>query len=138
MKHVSLQPSLRTLGRRAFTRTDEHSGFNLLQAAVLAGDDDTVAKASVLLEKFVEEMECRKTGEKASIFPGKSAADILPIRKHCNFGRTIGKFAVVKKTPKESTESSNIKKTFKRYTEFVGTEKTLTKLHSCAKGNDSF
>ena len=70
MKHVSLQPSLRTLGRRAFTRTDEHSGFNLLQAAVLAGDDDTVAKASVLLENFVEEMECRKTGEKASIFPG--------------------------------------------------------------------
>ena len=131
-----MQPSLRTLGRRAFTRIDEHSGFNLLQAAVLEDDDDTVKKASVYLESFVEGMKSRRTSENASFFPGKSAADILPIRKHWNFWRPSGSVAVVMKAPKGSTESSNTKKTFERYTEFVGTEKTLTKLHSCAKGND--
>ena len=110
-----MQPSLRTLGRRAFTRTDEHSGFNLLQAAVLEGDDDTVTKASVLLENFVEEMNCRTTGEKASIYPGKSAADILSAVK----GRMEG-HALIGEI----------------YEVFVEIEKTLTKLHSCAKSND--
>ncbi|XP_067020794.1 uncharacterized protein [Acropora muricata] len=107
-------PSLRTLGRRAFTRTDEHSGFNLLQAAVLEGDYDTVEKASVHLENFVEEMNCRTTGEKASIFPGKSAADIL---------------AAVKGRMESHPLIGEI------YEEFVETEKTLTQLHSCAKSN---
>ncbi|XP_015778948.1 PREDICTED: serine/threonine-protein phosphatase 6 regulatory ankyrin repeat subunit A-like [Acropora digitifera] len=106
--------SLRTLGRKAFTRRDEHSGFNLLQAAVLEGDYDTITKASVHLENFVEEMNCRTTGEKASIFPGKSAADILLSVK-----RRRGILFI-----------SNI------YEEFVETEETLTKLHSCAKSND--
>ncbi|XP_015768943.1 PREDICTED: ankyrin-1-like [Acropora digitifera] len=129
-------PSLRTLGRRAFTRIDEHSGFNLLQSAVLKGDYDTFEKASVHLENFVEEMKCQRTGEKASIFPGQSAADILSVRKKRNFWRTVGKSVVVKKTLKGSRKSSDTKKTFEMYTEFVGTEKTLTKLHSCAKGND--
>ncbi|XP_015768952.1 PREDICTED: ankyrin-3-like isoform X3 [Acropora digitifera] len=69
MEHKAIptlqQPlSLRTLGRRAFTRTDEHSGYNLLQAAILEGDDNTVEKVSNHLENFVEEMK-NLTGEKA-------------------------------------------------------------------------
>ncbi|XP_015777362.1 PREDICTED: uncharacterized protein LOC107355329 isoform X6 [Acropora digitifera] len=108
-------PSLKTLARRAFTRTDEHSGFNLLQAAVLEGDYDTVTKASVHLENFVEEMNCRTTGEKASIFPGKSAAGILLAVKW---------------------EMESYYLISKIYKELVETEKTLTRLHSCAKQND--
>ncbi|XP_074624513.1 uncharacterized protein LOC141882463 [Acropora palmata] len=108
-------PSLRTLGRRAFTRTDEYTGFNLLQAAVLEGDYDTVTKASVHLENFVEEMNCRTTGEKASIFPGKSAADIWSAVK--------GRLGI-------HSSTSEICK------EFVETEKTLTQLHSRSKSND--
>ncbi|XP_015765569.1 PREDICTED: uncharacterized protein LOC107344436, partial [Acropora digitifera] len=109
--------NLRTLGRRAFTSRDEHSGFNLLQAAVLEGDDDTVTKASVHLENFVEEMNCRTTGEKASIFPGKSAADIWSAVK--------GRIGI--------HSSTSISEIFKEFVEF---KKTLTRLHSCAKGND--
>ena len=101
-----MQPSLRTLGRRAFTRTDENSGFNLLQAAVLRRDSDTFEKASVHLENFFEEMNCRITGEKASIFRGSSAADLLS-----HFAAKI-------------------------YNEFVETDLTLTALHSCAKRNE--
>ena len=81
----------------------------------MEGDDDTVTKASVHLESFVEEMNCRTTGGKASIYPGKSAAGILSVVE----GR------------KES--HSLIAKIYK---EFVETEKTLTKLHSCAKRSD--
>ena len=81
----------------------------------MEGDDDTVTKASVHLESFVEEMNCRTTGGKASIFPGKSAADILSAVK----GR------------KESHSVID-----KIYKEFVEAEKTLTKLHSCAKRSD--
>ena len=110
-----LQPSLRIIGRRAFTRTDEHSGFNLLQAAVLEADYDTVTKASVHLESFLEEMNCRTTGEKASIFPGMSAADIWSAVK----GR-LGIHSSISEICKE----------------FVETEKTLTQLHSCSKSND--
>ena len=81
----------------------------------MEGDDDTVTKASVHLESFVEEMKCRTTGEKASIFPGRSAADILS-------------------AVKERKESHSL--IGKMYKDFVKTEKTLTKLHSCAKGSD--
>ena len=121
-----MQLSLRTLGRRAFTRTDEHSGFNLLQAAALEGDNETVQKASVHLESFLEEMNGRTTGESASIFPGKSAYDILSVRTR-KIWIALRKFDEVAK----ETE-----KTFDMYTEFVETEGTLTKLHSCARGND--
>ena len=110
-----MQSSLRSLGRRAFTRRDEHSGFNLLQAAVLEKDDDTVTKACVHLGNFVEEMNCRTTGKKASIFPGKSAADIWSAVK----GR-LGIHSSISEICEE----------------FVETEKTLTQLHSCAKSND--
>ena len=110
-----MQPSLRTLGRGAFTRTDEHSGFNLLLAAVLEGDVDTVQLASYHLKSFVEEMNCRTTGEKASIFPGKTAADIM---------------SAVKGRKGSSSRIDTI------YKEFVETDVTLTKLHSCAKRND--
>ena len=82
----------------------------------MEGDDDTVTKASVHLENFVEEMNCRTTGERASIFPGKSAADILSAFK----GR--------------EASSSRIDTIYK---EFVETDVTLTKLHSCAKRNDA-
>ncbi|XP_015752380.1 PREDICTED: putative ankyrin repeat protein RF_0381 [Acropora digitifera] len=59
-------------------------------------------------------MNCRTTGEKASIFPGKSAADIL---------------AAVKGRMESHPLIGEI------YEEFVETEKTLTQLHSCAKSN---
>ncbi|XP_074623327.1 uncharacterized protein LOC141881446 [Acropora palmata] len=108
-------PILRALGRRAFTRTDEHSGFNLLQAAVLKGDVDTIEKVSNHLENFVEEINCRKTGEKASILPGKSAAEIL---------------AASKWREKSHSLIGTI------YENFVETDVTLTELHSCAKRND--
>ena len=111
-----MQPSLRTLGRRAFTRIDKHSGFILLQAAVLEGDYDTVEKASVHVENFVEEMNCRTTGEKASIFPGKSAAEIWA--------------ANIKWVKQSHSLVSTI------YLNFVGIDLTLTELHSCAKRND--
>ena len=81
----------------------------------MEGDDDTVTKASVHLESFVEEMNCRTTGGKASIFPGKSAADILSAVK----GRKESHSLIAK-----------------IYEEFVETENTLTKLHSCAKRSD--
>ena len=81
----------------------------------MEGDDDTVTKASVHLENFVEEMNCRTTGEKASIFPGKSAADIWSAVK--------GRIGI----------HSSISEICKEFVEF---EKTLTRLHSCAKGND--
>ncbi|XP_015772601.1 PREDICTED: ankyrin-1-like isoform X2 [Acropora digitifera] len=108
-------PNLRTLGRRAFTRTDERSGFNLLQAAVLEGDAETVRKAIVHLESFVEEMNWRITSEKASIFPRKSAADILATVKGKKEGHSL--FGII-------------------YEQFVETDITLTELHSCAKRSD--
>ena len=81
----------------------------------MEGDDDTITKASVHLENFVEEMNCRTTGEKASIFPGKSAADIWSAVK--------GRIGI----------HSSISKICKEFVEF---KKTLTRLHSCAKSND--
>ena len=81
----------------------------------MEGDDDTVTKASVHLESFVEEMSCRTTGGKASIFPGNSATNIL--------------------SAVEGTKGSH-SRIAKIYEEFVQTEKTLTKLHLCAKRSD--
>ncbi|XP_015765549.1 PREDICTED: uncharacterized protein LOC107344415 isoform X2 [Acropora digitifera] len=115
-------PSLRTLGRRGFSRPDEHSGLNLLQAAVLEGDYDTVEKASVYLESFVEEMNCLTTGKKAFTFGGESAADILSVTNKMISGSL-----------REFFES---KKTFEMYKKFLETDVTLTMLHLCAKGND--
>jgi len=63
----------------------------------------------------VEEINCRKTGEKASIFPGKSAAEIL---------------AASKWREKSHSLIGTI------YENFVETDVTLTELHSCAKRND--
>ena len=81
----------------------------------MEGHDDIVTKASVHLENFAEEMNCRTTGEKASIFPGKSAADI--------WSAVQGRLGI-------RSSTSEICK------EFVETEKTLTQLHSCSKSND--
>ena len=63
----------------------------------------------------MEEMNCRTTGEKASIFPGKSAAGILLAVKW-----EMESYYLISKMCKELVE----------------TEKTLTRLHSCAKQND--
>ena len=56
---------------------DKQSGFNLLQAAVLAKNYEIILKASVLLGNFVKEMENVKTGNNAKFFAGKTAVDIL-------------------------------------------------------------
>ena len=63
----------------------------------------------------MEEMNGRTTGEKASIVPGKSAADIL---------------SAVKGRKGSRSRIDTI------YKEFVETDVTLTKLYSCAKRND--
>ena len=81
----------------------------------MEGDYDIVTKASVHLENFLEEMNCRTTGEKASIFPGKSAAGILLAVKW---------------------EMESYYLISKIYKELVETDLTLTKLHSCVKRND--
>ena len=60
---------------------DEQSGFNLLQAAVLDGEYNIVLNAHGLLENFVEEMELVKTEGNAKHFPGKTAVDILSLKK---------------------------------------------------------
>ncbi|XP_067020791.1 serine/threonine-protein phosphatase 6 regulatory ankyrin repeat subunit B-like isoform X2 [Acropora muricata] len=124
-------PSLRKLGRRAFTRIDEHSGLNLLKAAALEGDNDTVEKASVHLESFVEEMKRRITGEKAFTFRGESRAHILS---------DINKLLRICREPVEGEKTRKLFKEIlqikEMYKEFLETDVTLTKLHSCAKGND--
>ena len=53
---------------------DKQSGFNLLQAAVLAGNYEIILKASGLLDNFVNEMENRETGDNSEVF----AFDMLP------------------------------------------------------------
>ena len=60
---------------------DEQSGFNLLQAAVFEGEYNIVLKAHGLLENFVEEMELVKTRNNAKVFPGKTAGNILSLKK---------------------------------------------------------
>ena len=133
-----MQPSLRKIGRRAFTRTDEHSGFNLLQAAVLERDVDTVRKASVHLENFVEEMNCRMAGKKASLYSEKLAAVILsPFASMMYFpvDESLTESAAdILSAVKGGKESGSL--ITEIYEEFVETERTLTKLHSCAKSND--
>ena len=56
---------------------DEQSGFNMLQAAVLEGEYETVLEVNGLLGNFLEEMELTKTGDNAKGFPGESAVGIL-------------------------------------------------------------
>ena len=63
---------------------DEQSGFNLLQAAVSEGKYNIVLKASRLFDNFVEEMELTKTGKNAKEFIGKTAVDLLSLRKRKN------------------------------------------------------
>ena len=63
---------------------DEQSGFNLLQAAVFEGKYNIVLEASRLFDNFVEEMELTKTGKNAKEFIGKTAVDLLSLRKRKN------------------------------------------------------
>ncbi|XP_068739431.1 uncharacterized protein [Montipora capricornis] len=107
--------SLRTSTKRAFLRTDSYSGFNLLQAAVLQGDSDSVYKASNYLENFVEEMKSQTISNNASIFRGKSAVDILSALDCRKPGH------------------ADIEKLYQRLVEI---DETLNELHSCAKSGD--
>ncbi|XP_068687494.1 uncharacterized protein [Montipora foliosa] len=107
--------SLRTFAKKAFLRTDSHSGFNVLQAVVLQGDYDSVYKASIFLENFVEEMKCTTISNNASIFRGKSAVDILSAPNCRKPGH------------------ADIEKLYRRLVE-IG--ETLNELHSCAKRGD--
>ncbi|XP_068739630.1 uncharacterized protein [Montipora capricornis] len=107
--------SLRIFTKRAFLRTDSHSGFNLLQAAVLQGDYDIVGKASIYLENFVEEMKSQTISKKASIFCGKSAVDILSALDCRKPGH------------------ADIEKLWQR---LVAIDETLSELHSCAMSDD--
>ncbi|XP_068670409.1 ankyrin-1-like isoform X1 [Montipora foliosa] len=107
--------SLRTFAKRAFLRTDSHSGINLLQAAVLKGDYDIVFKASSYLENFVEEMKYETISNSAPISPVKSAVDILSAIRNENAGH--GDISIL-------------------YQRQLETHETLTELHSCAKSDD--
>ncbi|XP_068670168.1 uncharacterized protein [Montipora foliosa] len=107
--------SLKTFAKRAFLRTDSHSGFNVLQAVVLQGDYDSVYKASTLLENFVEEMKCETISSTVSIFRGKSAVGILSVLNWRKPGH------------------ADIEKVCRRLVEI---DETLNELHSCAKSGD--
>ena len=89
---------------------DSHSGFNQIQAAVLQGDYDSVYKAITFLENFVEEMKCKTISNNASIFPGKSAVDILSPMKW--------------------------RKVEELYQRLVAIDEKLSELHLCAKSGD--
>ncbi|XP_068716989.1 ankyrin-1-like [Montipora capricornis] len=108
--------SLRILAKRAFLRTDIHTGFNLLQAAVLEGDYDSVWKASVVLENFVEEIKYETISNNASIFRGKAAVDILSS-------------AMAWRKPGHT----DIELLYRRLVEI---DETVNELHSCAKSGD--
>ncbi|XP_068687496.1 ankyrin-2-like [Montipora foliosa] len=107
--------SLKTFTKRAFLRTDSQSGFNLLQAAVLQADYDIVYKASAYLDNFVEEMKCQTISNSVSIFPGKSAVDILSAVNWRKPGHV------------------DIEKLYRRLIEI---DATLNELHLCAKSGD--
>ena len=59
---------------------DEQSGFNLLQPAVFEEKYNIVLKAGGLFDNFVQEME----GNNAKKFSGKTAVDLLSLRKRTN------------------------------------------------------
>ena len=113
--NVLLQLSLRTSTKRALLRTDSYSGFNLLQAAVLQGDYESVYKASTYLENFVEEMKSQTISNNASIFRSKSAVDILSALDCRKPGH------------------ADIETLYQRLVEI---DETLNELHSCAKSGD--
>ena len=63
---------------------DERSGFNLLQATVFEEKYNIVLKAGGLFDNFVQETELTKTGNNAKKFSGKTAVDLLSLRKRTN------------------------------------------------------
>ncbi|CAH3181517.1 unnamed protein product, partial [Porites lobata] len=75
---------LKKLTRKAFLQVDERSGFNLLQATVFEEKYNIVLKAGGLFDNFVQEMELTKTGNNAKKFSGKTAVDLLSLRKRTN------------------------------------------------------
>ena len=98
----------------AFLAIDQRSGFNMLHAAVYEGDYNTVLAASVYVDNFLEEMDTLSTLDKATIFPAKTASDIL---------HDLNKKG-----------HENIKQLYREHAEKVA---TLTALHKCSDSNDA-
>ena len=113
--YFSLQPSLLSLSRKAFLHVDGRSGYNQLQAAVFHGDYDTLKKAHVPLENFVQDMTLQKTGSHAKVFPGKTALEILLALQDKGEGNV------------------KIEKLHKKCIEIID---TLSELHLCQDNND--
>ena len=98
----------------AVVAVDRNSGFNLLQAAVVEGNYDTVLTASVFLDNFVREMNFESTSNNAKIFPSKTACDIF--------------------STLDNQEQAKIKELYDgAFEKFV----TLTKLHQCRVTDDA-
>ena len=66
-----------SLAQKAFLKVGRRPGFNLLQAAVFKGDDSILCKAHYFFANFVKDMNFETTGNKAKLYPGKTAVDIL-------------------------------------------------------------
>ena len=115
LHYFSLQPSLKSLSRKAFFRVDARSGFNQLQAAVFHGDYNTVWNTRWFLDDHVSDMYCKKTGSQAKVFPGKTASEILSALQDKGEGYV------------------KIDKLYKEHCEKVD---TLTELHLCQADND--
>ncbi|KAJ7384854.1 Ankyrin repeat, SAM and basic leucine zipper [Desmophyllum pertusum] len=98
----------------AFLAVDRRSGFNRLQAAVYEGDYNTVLAAFVYTENLLKEMSIVSTLNSATIFPGKTACDIL--------------------SGLDEKGHADIKKLYKEHAEKFA---TLSELHKCSDINDS-
>ena len=97
-------------------KEDRRSGFNLLQAAVFEGEYNTVFRASNLLENFVKEMNLKKTGNDAKLFPRKTAVNILS------------------SLAEKDSRYSEIDKLYLKVVEIYN---TLTELHRCKSASDA-
>jgi len=113
--NFSLQLSLKSLSREAFSYVDKESGFNLLQAAVLEGNYNTVFEVHGLVGNYVKELNFEKTGSNAS-FPGKTAVDIL------------------KSLDKKRKGHADIEKFFQDSVEIYN---SLAELHLCTRNDDA-
>lgn len=97
----------------AFLAVDQRSGFNLLHAAVYGGDYNTVIAASVYIDNFLKEMDTLSTLDNATLFPAKTASDIL--------------------ADLNKKGHQNINELYRKHAEKVA---SLTKLHKCSDSND--
>ena len=95
---------------------DRQTGFNLLQAAVLEGEYNTVSRAFNLLDDCLTDVNFETTGSNAKFFPGKTALDILL----CLNKKEKGHFEIETRYKKE-----------------VEKHKSLTELHLCKCNADA-